>query len=129
MSVQTVENLAQLKSLTLLETAELVKQIEDTFNVDASRPQVNLPLLIDPIQNENPIQIQQIELDLILEEVPPNKKIAILKIIRKIKSLALKEAKDFVENLPQTVKTGIAIAEAEEIKQQLEAAEAKVSFK
>ena len=47
MSVQTVEILEQLKSLNLIETAELVKQIEDTFNVDASRSQINLPVVID----------------------------------------------------------------------------------
>ena len=128
MSVQTVEILEQLKSLSLIESAELVKQIEDTFNVDASRPQVNLPLLIDLIPDENQIESQH-TFDVVIEEVSPNKKIAILKIIREITGLALKEAKDFVENLPQTVKTGIAIAEAEEIKQQLQTAGAKVSLK
>ncbi|MGB3651474.1 MAG: 50S ribosomal protein L7/L12 [Rivularia sp. (in: cyanobacteria)] len=129
MSVQTVVILEQLKSLSLIETAELVKEIKDTFNVDASRPQIKIPDLIDLIPDENPIQNQQIEFDLILEEVPSNKKIAILKIIREITGLALKEAKDFVDYVPQTVKTGIAIAEAEQIKQQLEAAGAKVSLK
>ena len=128
MSVQTVEILEQLKSLSLIETAELVKQIEDSFNVDAFRQRVNLPLLIDLIPDENQIESQH-TFDLILEEVPPNKKIAILKLIREITGLALKEAKDFVDFVPQTVKTGIAIAEAEEIKQQLQTAGAKVSLK
>ncbi len=128
MSVQTVVILEQLKSLNLIETAELVKQIENTFNVDGSRPQIKIPVLIDLIPDKNQIESKH-TFDLVIEEVSPNKKIAILKLIREIKSLALKEAKDFVENLPQTLKTGIAIAEAEEIKQQLEAAGAKVSLK
>ncbi len=129
MSVQTVEILEKLKSLSLIETTELIKLIEDTFNVDASRSQVNLPVLINLIPDKKQIETQQTEFDVVLEEVAPNKKISILKLVREIKGLGLKEAKDFVENLPQTVKTGIAIAEAENIKQQLEAVEAKVSLK
>lgn len=129
MSVKTVEIIEQLKSLSLIETSELVKQIEDTFNVDASRSQINLPILIDNIKDEKEAENQQTEFDVVLEEVPSNKKIAILKLIRGITGLGLKEAKDFVDSVPQTVKTSIAIAEAEDIKQQLEAVEAKVSLK
>lgn len=129
MSVQTIEILEQLKSLSLIETAELVKQIEDTFNVDASRSQINLPVVIDSVTDEEKVENQQTEFDVVLEEVPSNKKIAILKLIRGITGLGLKEAKDFVDSVPQTVKTGIAIAEAEDIKQQLQAVEAKVSLK
>lgn len=129
MSVQTIEILEQLKSLSLIETAELVKQIEDTFNVDASRSQINLPVVIDSVTDEEIVESQQTEFDVVLEEVPSNKKIAILKLIRGITGLGLKEAKDFVDSVPQTVKTGIAIAEAEDIKQQLQAVEAKVSLK
>ena len=129
MSVQVLVIVEQLKSLSLIETTELVKQIEDTFNVDASRYQVNLPVVIDSITDEKEAENQQTEFDVVLEEVPSNKKIAILKLIRGITGLGLKEAKDFVDSVPQTVKTGIAIAEAEDIKQQLEAVEAKVSLK
>ena len=129
MSVQTVEILEQLKSLNLIETAELVKQIEDTFNVDASRSQINLPVVIDNGTDEKEAEIQQTEFDVVLEEVPSNKKIAILKLVRGITGLGLKEAKEFVDSVPQNVKTGIAITEAEDIKQQLEAVEAKVSLK
>lgn len=129
MSVKTVEIIEQLKSLSLIETSELVKQVEDTFNVDASRSQINLPILIDNIKDEKEAENQQTEFDVVLEEVPSNKKIAILKLIRGITGLGLKEAKDFVDSVPQTVKTSIAIAEAEDIKQQLEAVEAKVSLK
>ncbi|BAY85827.1 50S ribosomal protein L7/L12 [Calothrix parasitica NIES-267] len=129
MSAQIVEIVEQLKALTLIETSELVKQIEDTFNVDASRSQINLPVVIDNITDKKEAENQKTEFDIVLEEVPSNKKIAILKLIRGITGLGLKEAKDFVDSVPQTVKTGIAIAEAEDIKQQLEAVEAKVSLK
>ena len=129
MSVQTVEILEQLKSLNLIETAELVKQIEDTFNVDASRSQINLPVVIDNGTDEKEAEIQQTEFDVVLEEVPSNKKIAILKLVRGITGLSLKDTKDFVDDLPQAVKSGIVIAEAQDIKQQLEAAGAFVSLK
>ena len=129
MSVKTVEILEQLKILSLIETTELVKQIEDTFNVDASRCQINFPVVIGNVTDDKEAEIQQTEFDVVLEEVPSNKKIAILKLVRGITGLGLKEAKDFVDSVPQTVKTGIAIAEAENIKQQLEAVEAKVSLK
>ena len=129
MSVQTVEILEQLKSLNLIETAELVKQIEDTFNVDASRSQINLPVVIDNGTDEKEAENQQTEFDVVLEEVPSNKKIAILKLVRGITGLSLKDTKDFVDELPQAVKSGIVIAEAQDIKQQLEAAGAFVSLK
>lgn len=128
MSVQVLEIVEQLKLLTLVETVELVQQIEDTFNVDASRSQINLPVVINQIPDEKEIE-KQTEFNVVLEEVPANKKIAVLKLVREIKGLGLKEAKHFVDNLPQTVKSGIAIAEAEDIKQQFEAVEATISLK
>ena len=91
MSVQILEIVEQLKSLSLIETTELVKQIEDTFNVDASSSQVNLPVVINKIRDEGEAQTQQ-TFDVVLEEVPSNKKIAILKLVREMKGLALKEA-------------------------------------
>jgi large subunit ribosomal protein L7/L12 len=65
----------------------------------------------------------------VLEEVPADKKIAILKVVRTLTGLALKEAKDFVESAPKVVKEAIALEAAEDIKQQLEAVGAKVSLK
>ncbi len=129
MSFKTVEIVEKLKSLTLIETAELVKQIEDNFNVNASLPQVKFPFIINPIQDEKQIESQQTEFDVILEEVPSNQKIAILKLVRVFIDLPLKEAKNFVESVPQTLKAGIAIAEAESMKKKLEAVGATVSLK
>ena len=129
MSAQVLEIVKQLKSLSLIETTELVKQIEDTFNVDASRSEVNFPVVIEQISDNQEIESQQTEFDVILEEVPAHRKIEILKLVRGITGLTLKDTKDFVDSVPQTVKSGIAIAEAEKIKEQLEAAETKVSIK
>ena len=128
MSSKTAEILEQLKTLTLLETSELVKQIEVTFNVDASTTRVISGIPIQPpilIDDELP----QTEFDVVLEEVPADKKIAILKVVRTLTGLALKEAKDFVESAPQVVKEAITLEAAEDIKQQLEAVGAKVSLR
>jgi large subunit ribosomal protein L7/L12 len=123
-----MEILEQLKSLTILETVELVKQIEGTFGVDASTTRLISAIPIEPDVgiDENP---PQTEFDVVLEEVPADKKIAILKVVRTLTGLALKEAKDFVESAPKVVKEAIALAAAEDIKQQLELAGAKVSLK
>ncbi len=127
MPIKTVEILEQLKSLTKLEAADLVKQIEVTFGVDASpRPVIQQPIHQTEIYVPEP---EKTEFDVVLEEVPADKKIAILKVVRTLTGLALKEAKDFVESAPKVVKEAIALEVAEDIKQQLELAGAKVSLK
>lgn len=129
MSVKTLEILEQLKTLSLTETSELVQQIEITFNVDTS------PLIVFSTCNgydnskDREMPLGQIEFDVVLEEVPTEKKIAILKVVRALTGLALKEAKDFVESAPKVVKEAIAIEVAQDIKLQLELAGAKVSLK
>lgn len=134
MSNNTVTILEQLKYLTLLETAELVKQIEDTFGVDASsRPLIQQPVIDDSAYFETTEDEDEDEVDnafdVVLEEVPLDKKIAILKEVRAITSLGLREAKDFVESVPKTVMFAIAHNEAANIKQKLESTGAKVSLK
>ncbi|HEY9635835.1 MAG TPA: 50S ribosomal protein L7/L12 [Coleofasciculaceae cyanobacterium] len=128
MSVKTVEILEQLKSLTMLEASELVKQIEVTFGVDASH---KLVIQDSSIQRDDstPPEPSKTEFDVVLEEVPADKKIAILKVVRTLTGLALKEAKDFVESAPKVVKDAIALEAAEDIKQQLELVGAIVSLK
>ncbi|MBD2182710.1 50S ribosomal protein L7/L12 [Aerosakkonema funiforme] len=127
MSAKTIDILAQLKSLNLWETAELVKQIEATFDVDASaRKGIYIPPIIDIFPPHEP---EFKTFDVVLEEVPTDKKIAILKVVRELTGLGLKEAKDFVESVPQEVKSAIALPDAEDIKRQLESVGAKVSVK
>ncbi|MBD1900945.1 50S ribosomal protein L7/L12 [Trichocoleus sp. DQ-A3] len=127
MSVKTIEILEQLKSLTLTEAAELVKQVEDTFRVDASPRQRTS--IIEIIEEKGEELSVKTEFDVVLEEVPADKKIAILKVVRTLTNLDLKSAKDFVESAPKVVKEAIALADANDIKQQLEVAGAKVSLK
>lgn len=126
MSIKTVEIIEQLKSLSPTETSELVQQIEVTFNVDASPAFTTIFDFDNSNKDEPPVQTA---FDVVLEEVPADKKIAILKVVRTLTGLALREAKDFVESTPNVVKEAVAIEVAQDIKQQLELVGAKVSFK
>lgn len=126
MSVKTFEILEQLKSLTLLETSELVKQIEVTFGVDAS-PKLLFNSITHLVDDPSPLPPVPTEVNVILDHVPAEKKIAILKVVRTLMGLGLKEAKDFVESAPKVVKEAVTPETAEEIKQQLELAGAGVS--
>jgi large subunit ribosomal protein L7/L12 len=131
MSAATDEILERLKSLTLLEASELVKQIEEAFGVSAAAPVGGMMMMpaggggAAPTEEEEP----QTEFDVILEEVPADKKIAILKVVRTLTGLGLKEAKDLVEAAPKPVKEAIAKDAAEDAKKQLEEAGAKVTVK
>lgn len=127
MSVKTFEIIEQLKSLTLLETSELVKQIEVTFDVDASPKTLFYNSVVSPVPICSYSPPQPTEVNVILDHVPAEKKISILKVVRTLMGLGLKEAKDFVESAPQVVKEAITPETAEEIKQQLELAGAGVS--
>ncbi len=134
MSVKTDEILDQLKSLTLLEASELVKQIEEAFGVDASAPtgggMMMMPGVGGPAATAPAEEVEeQTEFNVMLEEVPADKKIAILKVVRTLTGLGLKEAKDLVEAAPKAVKEAIAKDAAEDAKKQLEEAGAKVSVK
>jgi large subunit ribosomal protein L7/L12 len=128
MSTATDEILEKLKSLTLLEAAELVKQIEEAFGVSAAAPvgaMMAMPTGAAPAAEVE----EQTEFNVILEEVPADKKIAILKVVRELTGLGLKEAKEAVESTPKAIKEGVAKEEAESVKKKLEEAGAKVSVK
>lgn len=121
----------QLKSLTLLEAAELVKQIEETFDVDASSMNAS-NMVVVPTNSSSNVTVEQeekTEFDLLLEEVPAPKKIAILKVVRSLTGLGLKEAKDLVESVPKILKESTSKEDAEEMKSKLEEAGATVSIK
>lgn len=131
MSATTDDILEKLKGLTLLEAAELVKQIEETFGVSAAAPVGGMMMMAPGAGAAAPAEQveEQTEFDVILEDVPADKKIAILKVVRTLTGLGLKEAKDLVEAAPKPVKEGIAKDAAEDAKKQLEEAGAKVSVK
>lgn len=118
----------QLKSLTLLEASELVTAIEETFNVSAAASAGPVMMAAAPAAAAQEVE-EKTEFDLILDEVPADKKIAVLKVVRTLTGLGLKEAKDLVEATPKAVKEGASKADAEAGKKQLEEAGAKVSIK
>nr|YP_011006115.1 50S ribosomal protein L12 [Dictyotopsis propagulifera]WAM63119.1 50S ribosomal protein L12 [Dictyotopsis propagulifera] len=120
----------ELKTLTLLEAAELVSQIEEVFKVDASisGSMMMMNSATPAVSEEAAIIEEKTEFDLSLEEVPKDKKIAILKVVRTITDLGLKEAKEVVENTPQILKKGLTKVVAEDAKKILEEAGAKVTL-
>jgi large subunit ribosomal protein L7/L12 len=128
MSAATDQILEQLKTLSLLEAAELVKQIEEAFGVSAAAPVGGMMMAATPGAAAEPVE-EKTEFDVILEEVPADKKIAVLKVVRTITGLGLKEAKDLVESTPKAVKEGTGKDDAEAIKKQLEESGAKVTVK
>jgi large subunit ribosomal protein L7/L12 len=129
MSAATDEILEKLKTLSLLEAAELVKQIEEAFGVSAAAPASGMMMMAPGGGAPAEAAEEKTEFDVILEEVPADKKIAVLKEVRGVTGLGLKEAKELVESTPKPVKEGIGKDEAEDIKKKLEASGAKVSVK
>ncbi|WP_448572914.1 50S ribosomal protein L7/L12 [Trichothermofontia sp.] len=132
MSAATDEILEKLKTLSLLEAAELVKQIEEAFGVSAAAPVGGMMMMAAPGAGGGAAAEEveeKTEFDVVLEEVPADKKIAVLKVVRAITGLGLKEAKDVVEAAPKAVREGVAKDAAEDAKKQLEEAGAKVSIK
>ena len=128
MSAATDTILEQLKTLSLLEAAELVKQIEEAFGVSAAAP-VGVAMAVG---NAAPAEAEaeQTEFSVVLEGLSDDtKKIAVLKVVRAITGLGLKEAKDLVESTPKDVLTGVAKAAAEDAKKQIEEAGGKVVLK
>lgn len=136
MSAKTDEILEQLKSLSLLEASELVKQIEEAFGVDASASAGGGMMMMAPgmmaggggTAAAEPEE-EKTEFDVVLEDVPADKKIAVLKVVRSLTGLGLKEAKELVESAPKPVKEAVAKDAAEAAKKELEAEGAKVTIK
>lgn len=115
----------ELKTLTLLEAADLVAKIEETFGVDASTAGGTMVMATSAPTEE--IE-EKTEFNLMLDEVPADKKIAVLKVVRSITGLGLKEAKELVESAPKVVQEGIAKDSAENGKKQIEDAGGKASL-
>ena len=124
----TDELLDAFKEMTLIELSEFVKQFEDTFGVTAAAP---VAVAAAPAAGGGAgaeEAAEQDEFDVILESAG-DKKINVIKEVRAITGLGLKEAKDLVEGAPKPVKEGVAKAEAETLKKKLEDAGAKVDLK
>jgi large subunit ribosomal protein L7/L12 len=128
---QKLDNIIEeLKTLTLLEAAELVKTIEEVFGVDTS---ISVGSVGAAVIQAAPVAAEVVEektaFDILLSEVPADKKIAILKIVRNVTGLGLKESKDIVDNVPKLLKEGATKEESETIKKDIEAAGGKVTIK
>jgi len=115
-----------LSSLTVLEAAELSKLLEEKWGVSAAAP---VAAVAAPGVGDGEVATEEkTDFDVVLVETGSNK-IAVIKEVRTITALGLKEAKDLVEGAPKPLKQGVAKAEAEEMKKALEAAGAKVELK
>lgn len=118
--------IAFIANMTVLELSELVKDLEDKFGVKASAPVMAMAGMAPAA--EAPVKEEQTEFSVIITGVG-DKKIQVIKEVRAITSLGLKEAKDAVENLPNPIKEGVSKEEAEKVKKQLEEAGATVEIK
>ena len=119
--------LDELKNLTLIECVELIKEIEIVFNINTLN---SLPLTKGNYKIESDLEKKEIEeklnFNVLLSEVPSDKKIAILKVVRSITGLGLKESKEIIDNVPKVIKEGLTKSECDSIKEQLESAGGKI---
>jgi large subunit ribosomal protein L7/L12 len=115
-----------IANMTVLELSEMVKELEEKFGVSAAAPVAMMAG--GPVADAGPAAEEKTEFDVILL-APGDKKIGVIKEVRAITGLGLKEAKELVDSAPKPVKEGIAKEEAEGIKKQLEEAGAQVELK
>ncbi len=115
-----------IEKLTLMEMADLVKALEDKFGVTAAAPMAMAAM--PAAGGDADAAVEKDEFDVVLAEIG-SEKIKVIKVVRTITGLGLKEAKDLVDKAPNTVKEAASKSEAEEIKKQLEDAGAKVELK
>ncbi len=115
----------QLSKLTVMEAAELATKLEDVWGVSAAAP---VAVAAGPAAADGEAAAAKDEFDVILASIG-EKKINVIKEVRSITGLGLKEAKDLVEAAPKAVKEGVSKSEAEEVQKKLEAAGATVELK
>ena len=127
MAISTDDFVKQIESMTVLDLANLVKALEDRFGVSAAAAAAPAAAAAGPAAAAAPVE-EQTEFTVVLSSVG-DKKINVIKAVREVTSLGLKEAKDLVEGAPQTVKEGVSKDEAAKIKKVFEDAGAKVTVK
>ena len=121
MKINVSEFIASLKEMTVLELNELVKAIEEEFGVTAAAPVA--VAAAGPVVEEGPSTV-----NVVLKEVGPNK-IAVIKVVRELTGLGLKEAKEIVDGAPKTLKEAVSKEEAEDMKAKLAEVGAEVEVK
>jgi len=125
MSISNQEILDAIASKSVMDIVELVKLMEDKFGVTAAAPVA----AAGPAAAAGPVAEAQTEFTVVLTAVDPAKKVNVIKVVREITGLGLKEAKDLVEGAPQTVKEGVAKADAEAMKKKIEEGGGKADLK
>jgi len=128
MSDKLTKIIEELKTLTLLEASELVTEIENVFGVDTSISAAPVAVAATSGAAGDSAE-EKTEFDITLIEVPADKKIAILKIVRNFTGLGLKEPKEIVDNVPKLLKEGASKEEGESLKKEVEAAGGKLEIK
>ena len=126
MAISKAEILDAIAGMTVLELSELIKEMEDKFGVSAAAAAV--AVAAPAAGAAAPAAEEQTEFTVVLAEVGANK-VNVIKVVREITGLGLKEAKDLVDGAPKPVKEGLAKADAEAAKKKLEEAGAKVELK
>ncbi|HOU32291.1 MAG TPA: 50S ribosomal protein L7/L12 [Synergistaceae bacterium] len=120
------ELIKAIEEMSVLELSELVKALEEKFGVSASAPAMAMPMMMAAAPAA--VEEEKTEFDVILKSAGATK-INVIKVVRELTGLGLKEAKDLVDGAPKPVKEGAQKAEAEEIKKKLEEAGAEVELK
>jgi large subunit ribosomal protein L7/L12 len=127
MAVSKAEILEAIGKMSVIEVVELIADMEQKFGVTAAAP---VAMTAGPAAAAAAAPVEeQTEFTVTLKEYPADKKVTVIKVIREITGLGLKEAKDLVEGVPSTVKEGISKADVEVIKKKLEETGAKVEVK
>jgi large subunit ribosomal protein L7/L12 len=126
MAASKEQILESISNMTLMEVVDLVKMMEDKFGVTAAAP---VAAAAAGAGAAAPAAEEQTEFTVTLKAYPAEKKVTVIKVIREITGLGLKEAKDLVEGAPSTVKDGVSKADAEKFKKQLEDGGATVEVK
>jgi len=127
MAASKEEILEAISNMTVMEIVDLVKMMEDKFGVTAAAPVA--AVAAGASAAAAPAAEEQTEFTVTMKAYPADKKVVVIKVIREITGLGLKEAKDLVEGVPSTVKEGVSKADSEKIKKQLEDAGATVEVK
>ena len=127
MAVNKDEILDAISRMTLMEVVELISDMEKKFGVTAAAP-VAVVAAAGAAAAAAPVE-EQTEFTVTLKEYPADKKVTVIKVIRELTGLGLKEAKDLVEGAPSTVKEAVSKADSEAMKKKLEDAGAKVEVK
>ncbi len=127
MAISTEDFVKQVETMSVLDLSNLVKALEERFGVSAAAAAMPMAAAGGGAAAAAPVEVQT-EFTVILSEVG-EKKINVIKAVREVTSLGLKEAKDLVEGAPQTIKEGVSKEESEKIKKVFEDAGAKVTVK